>query len=690
MIYVEVGTRSLRSFDTQLIFAEQLAARGFNVCIDADYLPEDAGRGRIFEAAKFLVDPGENKAQTVFVLGAEEIDDFLLASLRNKQLDPSVPVVATGRFATQQSYIAAKARLAYALGREAQVIDLTDFQPRPVLPSTSSPLVADIRPVSRRSKRVVPNVTLVLGSMELDNPEMLSCFSRMSSQGGYNLKLIVSGAQNEAIKASPFHDLPTYLYTGLSPLTLANSTDILAMFGHGIAGVRMAAFAVELIAAGGVAIDCTDDEVLMSSGAPALLGPKTPFALDGYLIGNVIGNVPQIVEQASKSQWLHTVDISRLETAAGLTPKKRQTEQDKPRTLFFPTNGVGLGHAQRCSTIAREMPDTMTKMFAAFPSCVPLVRREGIDCIPLVQRTDTKTNSDGNDVLTYRRLGAVLQENDTLVFDGGYVFDSVYRVIRERKLSAAWIRRGLWPEGRSRQTMLRRESVFDRVIVPSEAFDELNDAYSYGDHVHYVGPIVRQVEQSAAEKEQLKARLAERFGRDFKQLVVSMLGGGVASDRSAQLQAISGMLEARKDCLHLVVTWPGSTVQPATFGWKNTHVVQTLEATKLCLAADVVISAAGYNSVLEMLYHRIPAIFIPQSAPYLDDQERRATAMADRDLCAAITEREFMTLERTVADWLDHDGAEFYRSALNDFELPKTGAVKAAELLTELGANYDQ
>jgi predicted glycosyltransferase len=234
--------------------------------------------------------------------------------------------------------------------------------------------------------------------------------------------------------------------------------------------------------------------------------------------------------------------------------------------------------------------------------------------------------------------------------------------------------------------MLRRESVFDRVIVPSEAFDELNDAYSYGDHVHYVGPIVRQVEQSAAEKEQLRARLAERFGRDFKQLVVSMLGGGVASDRSAQLQAISGILEARDDCLHLVVTWPGSTVQPATFGWKNTRVVQTLEATKLSLAADVVISAAGYNSVLEMLYHRIPAIFIPQSAPYLDDQERRAAAMADRDLCAAITEREFMTLERTVADWLDHDGAEFYRSALNGFELPKTGAVKAAELLTELGA----
>ncbi|WP_170397522.1 glycosyltransferase [Ruegeria arenilitoris] len=683
MIFIEAGSRSLRSFDAQLIFAEQLAARGFPVCIDAEYLPEDAGRGRVYEAARFLVDPAEHEAEAIFVLGAEDIDDLLLASLREKQIGPDVPVIATGRFQTQQSYIGAKARLAYALGREATVIDLTDFQPRSVLPSAVSPLVAEIQPTPRPA-REMPTVTVVLGSMELDNPETLSCFSRMSNRGGYNLRLVVSGAQNEAINASPFHDLPTNLYTDLSSLTLAKSTDILVMFGHGIAGVRIAAFAVELIAAGGVAIDCTDDEALVSSGAPVLLGPKTPFSLDGYLTGKILGNTSQIAEQARKSQWLHSVDISRLESAAGLTPKTREPVRSTHRTLFFPTNGVGLGHAQRSAVIANALPDDMSSIFAAFPSCVPLVRREGIDCIPLVSRIDMTDNPDGNDILTYRRLGAALQENDSLVFDGGHVFDSVYRVILERNLSAVWVRRGLWPDGRPRQKMLRREGVFDRVIVPSEAFEELNDAYSYGDHVHYVGPIFRKVVQSKDERDGLRARLAERFGREFKQLVVSMLGGGVASDRSAQLQAISGMLEDRTDCLHLVVTWPGSKVQPATFGWTNTRVVQTFEATSLCLAADLVISAAGYNSVLEILYHKIPAILIPQSAPYLDNQERRARALADRDLCAIITENDLMKLEQTVSACLDHDEVELYRSALNAIELPEAGASRAAEIIAEV------
>ena len=450
MIFVEAGTRSLRSFDAQLIFAEQLTARGFNACIGAEYLPEDAGRGRVYEAAKFLVDPSEHVAETVFVLGAEVIDDVLLASLRQRQIGADVPVIATGRFPTQQSYVGAKSRLAYALGREATVIDLTEFQPRPVLPSAASPLFAEIRKTSR-PVREMPSVTVVLGSTELDNPETLSCLSRMSNQGAYNLKLIVSGAQNEAIKASSFHDLPANLYTDLSPHTLANSTDVLAMFGHGIAGVRMAALAVELLAAGGVVIDCTEDEVLMSSGAPALLGPKTPFALDGYLIGKILGNIPQIAEQAPKSRWLHTVDISRLEAAAGLHAKLQKAERKDQRTLFYPTNGVGLGHAQRCAIVAKALPEAMPRVFAAFPSCVPLLRREGLDCIPLVSRTDATDNYNGNDIVTYRRLGAALQENDRIVFDGGHVFDSVYRVILERRLSAVWIRRGLWPKGRSRQ-----------------------------------------------------------------------------------------------------------------------------------------------------------------------------------------------------------------------------------------------
>lgn len=371
MIFIEAGSRSLRTFDAQLIFADQLTARGFNVCIDAEYLPKDAGRGRVYDAAKFLVDPGEHEVERVFVLGAEEIDDLLLASLRQKQLAADIPVIATGRFETQQSYVSAKARLAYALGREATVLDLTEFQPRSMLSSAACPLVADIRPMARSAVEK-PNVAVVLGSMELDAPETLSCLSRMSNHSDYTLQLIVNGAQNKVINESPFHDLPTILYTDLSARILANTTDVLVMFGHGVAGVRMAALAVELIATGGVAIDCTDDEAIVSSGAPALIGPKTPLALDGYLTGKILENLAGVAEQATKSQWLHSVDISRLEKAADLKPKKREPIGTAQRTVFFPTNGVGLGHAQRCAIIAKNCRMRWPRFLRPFPAAFHL------------------------------------------------------------------------------------------------------------------------------------------------------------------------------------------------------------------------------------------------------------------------------------------------------------------------------
>lgn len=686
MIVVEAGSRSQRAFDAQLMFAAQLAARGHEVAIDAGALPDRLDRGRTYEAAPYLVDPGDLSVDALFLLAAEDLEDRVLALLRDRALGAEVPVVATGRFADHQAYLGARARLAYALGREPRVIDLTELQPRPLIAQAAAPLVAERAPRSRPPGRV-PVLTLVLGKSALEDPTLLPVLSQMGHRAAFRLQLIASAAQKDRIKASRHHDLPVVTFTELSPVTLAAGTDVFAVFGQGVPGERMATLAVCLMAAGGVVVDCTSDRAFLAQGAPALRGPEDPAALEAYLTDMVFVNLGRIGAQLAAAPWIATADIARLESAAGLAPVPAAADAARParQTLFLPTNGVGLGHAQRCAVIADALPEAVRPSFAAFPSCVPMIVRRGYDCLPLVQKSEDHPEPHANDILTYLRLSRVLRRGDRLVFDGGYVFESIFRTVLERNLSAVWIRRGLWPQGRSSDIALDRERIFDKVIVPSEAFPELNDAYSYSPRVHYVGPILREAAQDAQARAALRDRLADRFGLRFERLVVSMLGGGVASDRTAHLQAIAGLLAGRRDVLHLVVVWPGANVAAGLYAWPNTRVVQTFEALALCLAADLVISAAGYNSVHEILYHRIPAVLIPQSAPYLDDQARRAEALAERGLCARIGESELLRLDRVLAGCLDGDATERFRAALAAVDLPEPGAAEAARLILATG-----
>jgi UDP-N-acetylglucosamine:LPS N-acetylglucosamine transferase len=226
--------------------------------------------------------------------------------------------------------------------------------------------------------------------------------------------------------------------------------------------------------------------------------------------------------------------------------------------------------------------------------------------------------------------------------------------------------------------------VFRRVIVPSEAFEELNGNYSHGSHVHVVGPVVQRTRMTTDEREALRGDLAKRFGRDFRHLVVTMLGGGVAADRSAQIAATCAMMASRADTLHLAVVWPNATVEAGAFTWPNTRIVKTHHAGALVAACDLFISAAGYNSFHEVIYNRVPAIFMAQMSTFMDDQRRRAMAAVDRGLADIIEPHEMHALRAKVANYLEGGRSQEIREQLETLELPEPGTADAARLIMEI------
>jgi len=86
------------------------------------------------------------------------------------------------------------------------------------------------------------------------------------------------------------------------------------------------------------------------------------------------------------------------------------------------------------------------------------------------------------------------------------------------------------------------------------------------------------------------------------------------------------------------------------------------------------------------MYAAVPTIFIPQSAPYLDDQEKRARAASDRGLAVLVLETDMMSLGREVNAFLDAGKASDIAAAHAEIALPDIGNKRAAALI-EMGAN---
>ncbi|MCB2125516.1 MAG: hypothetical protein H6897_15185 [Rhodobacteraceae bacterium] len=684
MILIEAGERTDRHFDAKLLLASQLAARGHPVILDDRTLPDRLERYQKYEAARFLADLDRVEVTRVIVIGADTIGQDTLRALRHRQFGPGVAVHVVGRFADRQAAIAAQSRAAYALGREPEVVDLAALQGPTLVANAISPLAA--APVPRPLPERTPQLFVVLRQEALEDPMVLPFLSAMDQVPGFRLHVILPGKGKEQVKATRYAGLSIFGLSELSPATFAARADIAAFFGDGVPGERMAALALDLMRSGRVAIDCTAGAGFVAAGAPALRGPEDLGGLANYVQHTVLVNRRQIGLQAQRSPWLIARSVEPLESALGIAaePATEPTAEGDAarRIVFLPTNGVGLGHARRCALVAAELvADGAEPVFAAFPSCIPMLRAEGFGCLPLVQKSPDHPEDHANDLLNYLRLHRALRPGDRLVFDGGYVFDSVLRVIHEREIDATWIRRGLWQAGQLQGSALDRERAFAHVIVPGEAFAELNNDRG-GAKVHSVGPIVQErALPDASERRVRRDTLAARLGTTFSELVVTMLGGGVAADRTAQLQAVAAISEARRGCLNLVVVWPGAVVPPGIAGWKQTRVVQTRDALSLCLLADLVISAAGYNSFHEILYHRIPAILVPQMAAFMDDQERRARAASGRGLAETVLAHELLLLDREIATFLDAGKADKVRAALSAATLPAPGNRAAADLI---------
>jgi hypothetical protein len=692
MLLCETAGSAAQDIEDLAVFVSQARAAGADARIHVGAIEEEGlTRNARFDIAPYLVDGPPPADARIVLTAAHALGEERLLRLRRLAGDGPRVCTAIGAFPGRQAVIGLRAKLSYVFGADPDVIELNEG-PESVV-RCGNPVLGVPRPGGpARPPR------LLLVAPDLTRAADARALKALALSEAVSVSVLTDGESKQAWLDANGPGTAFYHYGEALPAGIARGVDVCVLFAALPTSYRVQSLVANLAVSGRALVDGTGRHEVAAALDAFVPGPPDIASLRDFLVERILPNLARIETQVRASQTaerfaagpllarLGTERSSPAERArAALTLRRGGEPAPSRQVAFMPTNGIGLGHAQRCTQIAAALEGERTSaVFAAFPGCMRLVTSRGFDVVPLVGRSPLHARPWENDLPNYLRLRALAAGSAAIVFDGGYVFDSVYRTVVETGTPGVWIRRGLWQASQDNSVALDREKAFARVVVPGEAFAELNAGYSRGEHLRPVGPIVTPVRLDAAARRALRERIAERFGRPFDRLVVTMLGAGVAADRSAQIQAMSAMLERRPDVLHLVVVWPSSVLRPAWFGWRNTRIVRTHRANVLAAVADFWVTAAGYNSFLEAMYGAIPSIFVPQMGPFMDDQRRRAAAAVERGFAAMVEPTELVALDRLVERFLDRGEAEEFRARLAGAALPVPGVAEAARIVEEV------
>lgn len=301
---------------------------------------------------------------------------------------------------------------------------------------------------------------------------------------------------------------------------------------------------------------------------------------------------------------------------------------EAPRVAFRVSNRRGLGHAMRASNIAREIlalrPDARIFLHARAP--IPA----GV-CDPRV-RVEVDPGDRPNEVA----WGEFVREVRASVV----VYDTILPA-DPRADPESLLARRVFVMRRCREERHRRILAHpllartDAVVVPHDreefGYDLPHEVLA---KTEFVGPIVRRARAGA--RPRLRAAYGVPTGARW---VVSTVGGGGFADQAAEFfeTAFRAHEIARAvvpSLRHLAVAGP--RLERDLTPPEGVDVVrEEPDMAGLIAAADVVISAGGYNTVHEIRLAKVPAVFVPAARTH-DDQEVRVLRLAARGLARVV------------------------------------------------------
>jgi UDP:flavonoid glycosyltransferase YjiC (YdhE family) len=277
-------------------------------------------------------------------------------------------------------------------------------------------------------------------------------------------------------------------------------------------------------------------------------------------------------------------------------------------------------------------------------------------------------------------------EVNLVVFDGVVAYGGLTTALAmSPRTRAVWISRGGWKQVESHVSQLERShKFFSQIIVPGEirstiASDFDGISRELASKLVFVNPLVLLAEDALLDRDEALEHL--RLPPDRSHLLIQ-LGAGNINDTSGQFATVVRELRERFPEAELTLAQSAIANEAPQVPGK-VHVVQKYPLSRYYRAFDLVVTAAGYNSLHECLLYGIPTVVIPNVETTSDNQIKRAERAAAAMRVEAAHPFSAHTFRGALSRLFGAGGPEHLRQSWQPY-LTENGAEQAASVIREL------
>lgn len=321
-----------------------------------------------------------------------------------------------------------------------------------------------------------------------------------------------------------------------------------------------------------------------------------------------------------------------------------------PRITLITSNGWGLGHLSRQLAIALALEGRAEVTMFSFSRGLPLTSQFGVRGEFCPGHTSVWVPRERWNAYVEARFQSFITEvaPDVVLFDGVAPYLGIINALLVHPtISAGWLRRGMWLRG-SNEVQLTKESAFDFVIEPGD----IAAAADRGPTSSLPSLRVRPVSLLEVVPVLERQEAARGLGLDpDRPALLFALGSGQPGDSlDARSVALERALDDPSWQVGLVNSPLSSRQQGSDERAIQLHNVYPL--MRYLSAFDAAVSAAGYNSVHELVPGGVPTLLVPKSSSQTDDQIARARYLAEQKLALTASDADLETVRLGVDELL--------------------------------------